>query len=98
MKVEKKEVFIVGYSEIDRFFTEYYGHPYEYVEAEEGRNYSLEREVVKGAPIDNDWDQDKFDAFVNHGTLSYGLTGLLLEDLCLKGEIEPGEYFVDIFW
>jgi hypothetical protein len=92
-----KEVRIVcDYWDLEQLIQEVYGKEYEIVPMEEWNNdeqhsYSLKKEKLQ------DWEKAKLDAFLKGDCRNGSLRGIL-RDLCNKGELEEGDYLINVSW
>jgi hypothetical protein len=97
LKAKKVTYFEVGYSELQDFIKEQYGHEYSIVANLESHNDS--KESISALTEENDEDDQK--AIEN-----YKATGsevgislwTLMNDMADRGVIEEGDYLIDICW
>ena len=87
---------VVDYNDLDKLFTDFYGHNVELVAAEEWNNYESHSFDVDGE-LDA-WDNKSLIEFKLSGNSSVGITRLLLNDLVRNKEIQPGNYLVEVYW
>lgn len=97
-KVEYKvEYFEVGYEKIEALVKRVYGKELEIPDAEElYNNTHLTYEVCK-EPFDA-YEQELLDGFINEGNADYGITRVLLMDMCNKDIIPAGNYLINVSW
>lgn len=100
LECEKQQVIKVEYGELERFIEEVYGHKHEIVAAEESSNHTtLNFGDIGKYPEDYDeFDREDFAEWLEHGKFWLCGTRSILEELCLAGHIESGDYLVEIFW
>lgn len=96
LKHEKKVVITVDQCDLDKFISEVYDKPFEFVADEEANNdssyeFSVKKEVL------SEYDMRKLNEFKATGKGQL-LTGTLLADLCNKDLIEPGDYIIQTCW
>lgn len=95
MKYTEKTVRFVDYADLDEAISNFFKKEYESAAMEEWDNdscytFQVSREV-------NIWDLHIVDEFNKGNPQPYG-TGSLLNYICNAGEIEPGEYIVEVSW
>ena len=100
LKCKKKTVIRVEYGDLEAFIKEIYGHTHEIVAAEEASNDStLSFSGVGEYPEDYDeFDREDFAKWQESGKHWPWGTQTILEELCLAGLIEAGDYLVEIYW
>lgn len=72
-----------------------YGY-YDIVSDQETKNDSICRFIVKKEPLD-DYDQEQLDNWKS-GTDYDFMTAIILNDLCNRGIIDSGKYYINICW
>lgn len=101
LKYREKLVLQVDYNDLNEFITQAYGltQPYEVVAEEEWGNDQSHTLLVEKRELDEDELEDivTMEATKGKRIPSY-TTSTLLDDLCNKGLIEPGEYLVRVTW
>ena len=95
LRAKKKEYTVVEFGDLERFISQEYGHLFEFAVDQESGNdtyyaFSVEREL-------DDYERKYIQEFEKTGTGVY-LARALLNDLCIKGKIEPGEYLIRVSW
>ena len=94
---QTQQVFILDYSEFDALTKEVYGREYDFVPSEEANNDSeYYFPKVTAAGLD-EYDSEQLRKFINGEEVNW-LTRALLQDLCFKGEIPPGNYLIRVCW
>lgn len=88
----------VSYAWLEEMAEKVYGHALECVACWEQGNDTYNMVDVDGKEIDDKWEQKSFDEFVKNGMGDYHTPGLVMNDLCKKGYLEPGRYIVEISW
>lgn len=98
MKAEKVTAFYVDYNDLDEFLSAVFNVQYEIVAFEELGNDTAKTFNVEAKPLD-EYYRKNLDQHGLHymGSLHY-MTGLLLDEACHRGLIEPGKYVVKISW
>lgn len=95
--IGKKKTFIeIDYHDVDELAERVYGHNPEIV-ASEGWNNDEEHSMMIDGKLDK-WDEESLLKFQETGRAGFGITGVLLNDLARRGEIEVGEYLVNVCW
>lgn len=93
-----KEVkIIVDYYDVEVLIHKIYGSHFEIVAQEEASNDSNLTFTVEAKEPEYDWDRDELEKFTSNRTSDCS-TSLILNDMCRKGIIEPGNYLINISW
>ena len=87
----------VEYYDIDNFVKQVYGYDFSIAASEELKNDSQKTFLVKKEELD-EYEKETIEVFMKCGEDHGFMTGVLLNDLCNKGFIEPGEYLVNVSW
>jgi len=98
LKYVKKTIFHVDYNDFNKLVNDFYKPPlgYEFVADVESANDSTHEFRVRKNDLD-EWDKQDIERFRNDGKYQW-LAGRLLNDLCDKGIIDPGEYYIRVSW
>jgi len=94
LKLQSQTVNLVEYYDLDRFITQAYDlkKPCEVVPTEELSRGGYKLFDVEATPLD-EHEQRQLETLKTEGYCEYG-TGVVLQNLCHKGWIEPGKYLV----
>jgi hypothetical protein len=93
-----KEVkIIVDYYDLEVLIDETYGSNFELVAQEEANNDSSVTFTVEAKEPEYDWNKKELADFKANKTNDCS-TRLILNDMCLRGIIEPGNYLINISW
>ena len=100
LECEKQQVVKVEYRELERFIKCVYGHEHEIVAAEEAHNdMTLTFKGIGMHPEDYDeFERKAFKKWLDLGEFWPWGTRNILEELCLGGYIEAGDYYVEVWW
>lgn len=90
-KLETKQTYHIGYSDFLDFLEQFYGIV---IELTEVNNYTTYEYKVKNQ-YDEVTEKNVQEAVKNGYAYDYRE---ILEDLCHKGYIEPGSYFIRAWW
>lgn len=93
-KFEKQIVYSIEYSDLDNLIEKIYDVEFE--SAFFQRNDSTLSVSVDGTL--SDYDQKDLVEFFSTGIQKYNTLCLLLNDMCRKDMIEPGNYIINICW
>lgn len=101
---KKQTIFSVEYNDLNKFIEEKYGHYCNVQEILEASKDSIHSFQVTGTV--NPWHKAMLDLFSKTGktwtednlVFSSISVDALLNDLCSKGIIEPGEYQINVCW
>lgn len=98
LKFKEEKIFRVEYNELDRFIQEAYGNKeFSVVSDQEGRNdSSLSFGDISDRELD-EYDLEVLDSFKKGKNPGF-CTHVILNDLCVRGLIPPGDYIVDVCW
>ena len=102
--VERKYICVEA-GDLDRLVKEVYGHEFETVADVEAYN-GFRKEFMDigehGDKLDcdelNEYQERDLEEFKKVGMKKGFMTRTLLNDLCRRGYIEPGNYLIDISW
>lgn len=95
--MKKKSIIEIDSNELDTLVHEKLGFKeYEFVPVEECGNDSSHEFTVSNKPHDK-WQQESIDKWAKYKFVRYS-NGAILNELCIKGFIEPGEYLVTVCW
>ena len=92
----KKTIIEVEYRDLEKFIKKVYDKNIELVPSENWSNDESHSFNVDGQ-LDT-WEETELMDFMENDDASYGITRVLLNDLARKGEIEVGEYIVNVCW
>lgn len=92
MNFEKKTYFTLSYSDLDEAISEEFEIDFEMVPEEELMN-SIKKHFHVEPQTLNSYDKEKIKA----KRYSF-LTGSLLNEMCYRGKIPPGDYLVEVYW
>ncbi len=96
MKTIKKEIIEVDYDVFQEKVKDFYGvKEFSFVADQEASNDSIHEFSVSN-PADY-IDEEEMEEFKKTGKYSF-LTDSILNDMCEKGEIEPGDYIINVCW
>lgn len=94
-KFLKETIFSIDYSDLNKIISSEYDCPNYEVALEQPNDsamtFYVEAEVAE-------YDEEDLQIFIETKKQKYNITGLLLDDLCRKGKIDPGKYLVNICW
>lgn len=100
-RVEKKSGFFIDYHDFDQMVEETYGQSFEIVACDELNNYM----VKPYRDIDGTLDKGDADNIVRfQKTGDYGISfgavhaRSILNDMVKRGILEPGDYYIEVFW
>lgn len=91
--VETKKTFHIDAFDMEDITESVYGVRIEMLESPNDTTH----EYSVDANLDN-YDQEKLDNAIKNGHMAHYLYGVILSDLCKKGYIEAGEYFLRMSW
>lgn len=94
-KPEQKTFFVVDFSEIERLVKETYGQEFEFPCDQESMNGVSYRWSIDGKV--SEYNRKKIQVFQLSGKHSF-LACPLMDDLCARGIIPPGEYLIEVSW
>ena len=97
LKAQRRDIFDVYYSDLERFIQHVYGIEYEILCGEECSNGTSKHYTLKKDEKIDSYDQRDFDKFLAGKSVSFVLR-TLMTDMCNRGLIEPGTYYVDCSW
>ncbi len=96
LKVEKKILFKVNYSDLDDFISKVYNQEFEFAVAEESSNdTSHEFGGIDG--VIDEYDEKQLAEFIKDGNYNY-CARIIIQDLCRRKLIEPGDYLINVCW
>lgn len=95
LKTSKVTHIKVKYDDLDRFIEHIYGvDEYSFVAEQEANNYSSYDFTVDGEL--DEWDEEELRKFVEKKSDCGPAT--ILNDMCRREIIEPGEYLIEVYW
>lgn len=100
MSIFKKKVYFeTTYHELDKFIAEKFGLP-SFEGTLESSNDSQHTYSVSNNPDDPmlKWDKQDVEKAIKDKSCEYYSLGKVLDELCRRGELEPGEYLVEVSW
>lgn len=98
LKCEKKTVIKVEYGDLEKFIKEVTGNKHEIVAAEEARNdTTLTFEGIGDEKMD-EYDDREYQDWCETGKYWAWGTRTILEGMCESGDLDPGDYYVEIYW
>ena len=95
----KKEIISTNYNELEALIKKEYNQAYEIMPSEEvgsSQYAATYTQHVKKGEL-SDYDVEKFDVFKSTGKGNFILS-VILQDMCNKDILEPGEYIIDVNW
>ncbi len=93
-----RQVFILDYSDFDDLTKEVYGRKYDFVPSEEANNdSSYYYSNVVAEPLD-EYEANELLKFQNKVSDVNWFAGSLLQDMCFKKVIPPGNYLIQVCW
>ena len=92
----KKTIFEVDYNDLDRFIAHHYQLNY-FEGTLESSNDTSHSITVEKEPLSK-WDVTDMEKILKDGNCEYWKLHIVLQDLCNKGIIEPGQYLVRVSW
>ena len=101
LKAERKTYYLVDYKDFENWVKERTGHEYNVAAVVECANDSIHRASVDPNYYrDSKYDQTVVQKFLDTGKYGYydPEPGILMSHFAVLGEIEPGEYLIDISW
>ncbi|KKM17789.1 hypothetical protein LCGC14_1672220 [marine sediment metagenome] len=96
-KFRIKTVYEISYSDLETIIKTVYGHSVELVLEEEWGN-DEKHDIIVGAGKLDKWDLEILTDFKETGKGTYGITRILLEDMCSGELLDPGNYLISICW
>lgn len=98
LKVKKETYFVVNYGDLSEFITKFYNleNYFDAASIEEVFNGMNKQYAVSERPL-SVYEERDLNNFLNCETGSY-ILHVLLQDMCSKGAIEPGDYLVEFCW
>lgn len=93
MEIEEKKVFIFTDSTLENLVNEIYGQKYEFISDIEGNYDCCYEFTVQNS--NNDENEKKIKKFIE-GKYVNRITNALLNDLCLRNELKPGDYIIRV--
>ncbi len=97
--MEKKVVMSCDYTEIEKIIFEEYGQLYEIMPMEEigsSQHNEISKYSVSKRDL-NEFEQEDVSRLVAGKPKQYTLN-TILKDLCNKGKLEEGDYFINVSW
>lgn len=101
LKCEKKTVIEVDYKDLEAYFEAVYGQKWCFCSSEEANNDNVYEYAVGGPHAEDEmdeWDREKFEAWVKDGTFWPFGTHSLMEEMHRNGLLEEGEYIIKVWW
>lgn len=95
--MRNKIVIEMTYGEFQDLVRKVYRCDYEYPRNEEVSNDSSQSfDGIDQQPID-EYDNDRLQAFIGGNSQNY-LARTLLQDMCVHGKLQPGDYLIRCCW
>ena len=89
----KEVTFQIDGRQLEKITESVYGKRIEIIESDNDTTHSYKVETGLA-----DYEQEKLDTAIEEGILECYEYNVILNDLCTKGLIEPGQYFVRVSW
>ena len=97
LKSKIKTVIEVNAFDLDAFVKSIYGtKSYSFIADNECGNDSVHTFTVVNEQLE-DYEQDELNEWKENDSGNY-MTSILLQDLCINGHIQPGEYIISVCW
>ncbi|MBI5066533.1 hypothetical protein HZA97_09975 [Candidatus Woesearchaeota archaeon] len=94
LKVEEISLFKVESAHLENFVEQVYNQEFNFTDAEEvSDDVSKEFHEIDG--VIEEYDKSDLEEFIKDGSYKYA-TRVILNDLCRKGLIKPGNYLVNV--
>lgn len=96
LKHTKETVFRVDYKDLDDFISFHFSRQFDVIVDQEMRNHSVVEIEARKEALNEDEAADVEN--YRNGAKNYYMLNLLMQDLCCRGFIEPGRYYINISW
>ena len=93
-----KNVYVMEDRYLDQLVKDNYGHDLDFCAVMECGNDTVHLFRGINGKMEDKWDIQEFAEFITEGKSRYSTPDQVLQDLCKKGIIEPGNYVIKVSW